>query len=358
MRILIVVPDQDQISGNWVTAKRFQQGLEQQGHQVALTGVSLQPQGRLRALVHAFVPDVALLLHAYRSGRPWLEDADDLDIPRVVLLTGTDVNHGLDDPAQHDLISTVLRHSSSVLVQNPLIAAELSAAHPGLSANLHILTPGITLGNVPYDLRKHHALAMEQVIFLCPAGLRPVKGLLELLEMSVEVASGNPAFLLAFCGPNLDDGYSRRLLAAIETRSWARYLGTIPAEAMASAMRSVDVVVNNSQSEGLANALLESAAVGVPVLARRIPGNAAVVRHNVNGLLYGNVAEYQSYALQLLDPRRRQQLTYPEPERYPALREAEDLSAILKQATRAESDRLTPSGWPLAGLDHTSEVQP
>jgi len=335
MRILIVVPEQDQVSGNWVTAKRFQQGLELQGHQVALSGVSLQPRGHLRRQVLAFVPDVALLLHAYRSGKPWLEEADDLHIPCVVLLTGTDVNHGLDDPAQHDLILTVLRHSSSVLVQNPLLAAELTAAQPGLSANLQILTPGITLGTAPYELRKQHALAMEQVIFLCPAGLRPVKGLLELLEMSGEVAAASPAFVLAFCGPSLEDGYSRRLLAAIESRPWARYLGTIPAEAMASAMRSVDVVVNNSQSEGLANALLEAATVGLPILARRIPGNAAVVRHNVNGLLYGDDVEFLNCALQLLDPKRRRLLACPEPERYPARREAEELAAILKQAISA-----------------------
>jgi glycosyltransferase involved in cell wall biosynthesis len=335
MRILIVVPDQDQISGNWVTAQRFQQGLKQQGHQVASLGVSLQPQGLLRRQLQAFVPDVALLLHAYRSGKPWLEEVDDLNVPCVVLLTGTDVNHGLDDPAQRDQIRTVLRRSRSALVQNPLIAAALTSAQPELSANLHILTPGITLGTAPYDLRHEHALAMAQVIFLCPAGLRPVKGLLELLEMSVEVASANPAFVLAFCGPTLDDGYSRRLLTAIECRPWARYLGAIPPEVMASAMRGVDVVVNNSQSEGLANALLEAAVVGIPILARRIPGNAAVVRHNVNGLLYGNEAEFQSCALQLLDPRIRRQLACPEPERYPARREAEQLAAILKQAIRA-----------------------
>ena len=32
MRILIVVPSQDPVSGNWVTAQRFKNGLEQLGH--------------------------------------------------------------------------------------------------------------------------------------------------------------------------------------------------------------------------------------------------------------------------------------------------------------------------------------
>ena len=338
MRILIVVPSQDPVSGNWVTAQRFKNGLEQLGHQVVLQGVSLQPQGLLRRQVQAFAPEVVLLLHAYRSGRPWQEEAGDSGLPCVVLLTGTDVNLGLGDPGQRDLIRTVLRRSACVLVQNPLIADELSAAHPELSANLRILTPGVTLGTTPYALRQQHALAREQVIFLCPAGLRPVKGLIELLEMSGKFAAENPAFLLAFCGPSLEDGYSRQLLSTIASRPWARYLGTIPAAAMASAMRGADVIVNNSQSEGLANALLEAAAIGIPILARRIPGNAAVVRHNINGLLYDGEEEFQRFALQLLDPYRRRQLVCPEPERYPANRETAELAAILAGAIKTGLD--------------------
>jgi glycosyltransferase involved in cell wall biosynthesis len=335
MRILIVVPNQDPVSGNWVSARRFRQGLEQQGLQVALLGTALNPQGQLRRHVQALAPDVALLLHAYRTGKPWLEEADDLGIPRVVLLTGTDVNNGLDDPGQRELIRTVLQGSACVLVQNPLIAAGLSAIHPELSANLRVLTPGITLGTAGYDLRGQHALAAEQVIFLCPAGLRPVKGLLELLEMSADVAAAKPCFVLAFCGPVLDEGYSGRLLAALARRPWARYLGVIPTAAMASAMRAADVVVNNSHSEGLANALLEAAAIGRPILARRIPGNATVVRHAVNGLLYGDETEFRDCALLLLDRNRRQQLIRPDPARYPAQREAAELAAILREAVRS-----------------------
>ena len=36
MRVLIVVPQQDRISGNWVTALRFRQGLMQRGCDVVI----------------------------------------------------------------------------------------------------------------------------------------------------------------------------------------------------------------------------------------------------------------------------------------------------------------------------------
>ena len=69
-------------------------------------------------------------------------------------------------------------------------------------------------------------------------------------------------------------------------RRWASYLGVIPPEAMAAAMGGADVIINNSLSEGLANSLLEAATLGIPILARNNPGNAALVRHGINGLLF------------------------------------------------------------------------
>lgn len=342
MRVLIVVPSQDRITGNWITAGRFQHGLEELGHQVALQAASQQPPGRLRLRLHDFSPDVALLLHAYRSGEPWLEETSGLDIPSVVLLTGTDVNQGLDDPEQSEIICTVMHQAALVLVQNPLIAAGLATSRPNLSAKLRLLSPGIILGSLPYDLRETHGLAREYPLFLCPAGLRPVKGLLKLLTMCDRLAitdSPDCPIQLVFCGPLLDADYSRRFLAALEERPWARYIGVIAPQAMANAMRGADVILNNSQAEGLANTLLEAATLGVPILACNIPGNAAVVRHNVNGLLYDNDQEFRQYVRELIDPERRRQLACPDPQRYHPGQESAELATILHDAINADRCR-------------------
>jgi glycosyltransferase involved in cell wall biosynthesis len=335
MRILIVVPDQDRISGNWVSARRFQHGLETHGHQVTVHGVQLHADAVFQTLLHEFLPDVAILLHAYRSGKPWLDIKKDLNIPYVVALTGTDINHGLDDPKQGPVIRSVLQQSAFSLLQNPLIAAEFSTTHPNLSENLCVLPPGITLGEATYDLRNNHGLAKEKTLFLCPAGLRPVKGVLELMEMFDQVTANNSASQLAFCGPILEESYGKRFLAAVEERPWASYLGAIPPDAMACAMRDADVILNNSRTEGLANVLLEAATIGVPILASKIPGNAAVVRHNSNGLLYSNAAEFTNYARQLLDRDRRLQLTCPDPDRYDTRHETTELIRVLQKTIRS-----------------------
>lgn len=50
-------------------------------------------------------------------------------------------------------------------------------------------------------------------------------------------------------------------------------------------LRAADIYVSASPSEGLSLALLEAMAAGLAVVAARIPGNEAVLRHGVDGLL-------------------------------------------------------------------------
>jgi glycosyltransferase involved in cell wall biosynthesis len=98
-------------------------------------------------------------------------------------------------------------------------------------------------------------------------------------------------------------------------------------------MRGADVILNNSRAEGLANALLEAATIGIPILARDIPGNAAVVKENINGLLYQD-ENFARRVQQLLERNKRQQLICPDSERYSPFREAKELSDLLMEAIR------------------------
>lgn len=330
MRILILVPQQDVVSGNWITAQRLQEGLEGLGHQTTLRGVGLQDATRLRRLVTECGPDVVLLLHAYRSGKPWLEVAQGCAVPYVVMLTGTDLNQGLEQTEQRPVIETVIKGAAFVLLHNPLLAATFRVNHPELTATLHTLPAAISLGTAPYALRERHGLAGEVPLFLCAAGLRPVKGQRELLPIFDRVAEEKPVQLV-FCGPELDADYSKSFLSDLAQRPWAHYLGVIPPPAMASAMGEADVVVNNSQSEGLANALLEAATLGIPILARNNPGNAALVRHGVNGLLFDDDRDCLEHAGRLLDKHYRLQISCPDSSYRPET-EAKELEAMLMEA--------------------------
>ncbi len=311
MRVLFVVPEQPRTTGNWVTALRHQQGLVSLGHEVRL----IATDGSVACLerqVTEFAPDLVHLLHAYRAGLPWLGCRQRSVIPSVLSMTGTDLNHGLDSAEQGPQIRVVLEQVGAIIIQNQLTVESFAAAHPGLAARLYHVAPGVSLGSDPYPLRQRHALPASSILFLLPAGIRPVKANLELLQLFDLVAEAAPFCQLLFCGSILDQGYGQRFLAALQARPWAHYLGEIPASAMAAVFREVDVVLNHSVSEGLPNALLEAAALGRPILARDIPGNRAAFIPDLNGLLYDSSENFVRQALALVrNSALRQRLVLP-----------------------------------------------
>jgi len=66
-----------------------------------------------------------------------------------------------------------------------------------------------------------------------------------------------------------------------------------------AAMQTCFAVVNSSTSEGMASAVLESMALGVPVLARNIPGNSALIKQRETGLLFNTPEEFVTLAKEL-----------------------------------------------------------
>lgn len=327
MRILIALPPVPAASGNQITADRYGHGLERRGHTVQMVSASPGQAGDLRRAVAGFRPDLVHLLHAYRTGAPWLEIESLL--PFVVTLTGTDIHHDLDTPDLGPIVRGVLEKAGGIITQNPLTVTEVKRHFPELADRVGFLPPGIILGVAPYPLRRQHAIPPGPLL-LHPAGIRPVKGNLELLELFDPLAAAGHSFTVAFCGPPLDETYSRRLFRSLDTRPWARYLGIIPPPAIPAALREADVVLNNSATEGMSNALLEAAALGRPILARGNPGNAAIVEHGRNGLLYGDGSAFLRHAAALLDPAFRASLSRPEPERYHPDREAAALEALYR----------------------------
>ena len=331
MRILICSPEYNDATGNWVTATRYRHGLEKFGHRVTLC--YLPPDFSVLEQVIADVqPEVLLLVHAYRTGKQWLQVRERWPVPTVVMLSGTDVNEGLLDVEQSLVIKQVLDQADAVVAQNQLLIDQFKLSHSELSAQLYFVPPSIELGTDSYQLRKLHGIAEHAVLFLCPAGLRPVKGLVELLELFDQLSVDSGKWQLAFCGPILDEDYAQRFLAAVTVRAWVHYLGVIAPKAMAAVLRQADVILNNSYSEGLPNSLLEAASLGKPILARDIVGNRPIVEHGVNGLLYQDNSSFVTAAQSLItDAALRTRLAQSRAERYHPDQEAKALNAVFTQ---------------------------
>lgn len=322
MRILIVVPRQPQGTGNWVTAERFVAGLVAIGHQVQVTETPVDSATTLLTAVKVFAPDAVLLLHAYRSGNPWLLSG--LDLPCLVLPTGTDLHHDCDDPVRRGVIEQLFTHARAILLQNHDDYQTLQR-QPELAAKLFHLPAAASLGDRPFNLERG-----EAPVLLHPSGIRPVKGNLELLQLCDRLAE-RQRFQLLFCGPELDPDYADRFREALSSRSWAKYLGTVPQAAMASLLRQCDLVLNNSISEGLSNALVEACSLGRPILARDNSGNRLVVEPGRNGLLYHSGQEFLNQADSLVsEPHRLAELTDRCRDKFSSDTEAKVLNQILQ----------------------------
>lgn len=329
MKFLILQPDQPAATGNAVTAERFRRSLAERGHQVRVLSVQPGSGAAVESLCRAWKPQAALLLHAFRSGAPWLQAG--VLVPFAVLLTGTDVNEGLDQPAQATVIREVLERAGVIFAQAPQVVAELKTRFPAWHSRLRHLPAGIHLGRLPYGLKKILGLSPEIPVFLHPAGVRPVKGNRELLAIFAPLAAKGLTFHLAFCGPILDQAYGHAFLDELAHRPWAGYLGVIPPDAMPAALREADVVLNNSRSEGLSNVLVEAATLGRPMLVTAIAGNQAVVRDGVNGFCCADPAEFTRRAEELLrDPALRLRLAQPQ-DQYLLDQEGEILARCLTE---------------------------
>jgi glycosyltransferase involved in cell wall biosynthesis len=332
MQLLIIVPRQPSTTGNHVTAQRFAALLPAHNWNCRIVETAADSAREIdQATVENF-PDAILLLHAHHSGRPWLSSEQARGIPTLLLMTGTDYNQDLYIPERAAVIAKVHQQVAGVIIQNQLLRLRLSQQIPSISDKLHLLPPGIRIGNETHPLREKLALVSSTPLFLCPAGIRPVKGNLELLLMCDQLVEQQPNFNLAFCGPPLDDDYTASFFDTLDERPWAHYLGEIPKMAMADAMRQADVIVNNSRSEGVSNALVEAVSLGRPILATDIIGNRAIVQHGKNGLLYYGQEQFQKQATQLIrDLKLRRQLSKPNPSAYSAEREGKLLAAILNK---------------------------
>lgn len=328
MRILFLTPSQPHTTGNWVSALRQKKELENLGHCVRILEVT-EDTAHLEAQANSFAPDIVNALHAYRSGVPWLTCPASQSIPLAVTLTGTDVHQGLDDPQQRPAILQVLARADAILTLCPATRQFLEHTYPALTSKLHHVPPAVDLGAEPFDLRKPWNIPDSAVLFLHPAGIRPVKGNLELLEMFDKVVDSQRC-RLAFCGPVLDRDYASRFFSALQKRPWAVHVGEIPHTAMAAVMRQADVILNNSASEGFSNTLLEAGSLGIPILARNIPGNAAAFRSGLEGLVFDTAEQFIRQAIMLTQhPAMRRRFSQPLASSQSMQQEARQMASIF-----------------------------
>nr|XP_021524617.1 glycosyltransferase 1 domain-containing protein 1 isoform X3 [Aotus nancymaae] len=120
----------------------------------------------------------------------------------------------------------------------------------------------------------------------------------ELQQHQMPPLTGIPFFNI-----QVDPVFTREVKAKVKRAAGVRLIGEMPQGDLHAVVKNCFAVVNSSVSEGMSAAILEAMDLEVPVLARNIPGNAAMVKHEVTGLLFSTPQEFVHLAKRLVsDP--------------------------------------------------------
>jgi L-malate glycosyltransferase len=279
MRVLILTPTAfPTISGNAMTVERWRQALNKKGLCVeVIASEGLDPL-EFQQQWQRIRPDIIHVHHAFKAGRLLLHPRivqQSIKAAIVVSPGGTDINEDIAQPEKQKTVLQIFQMARIFVIQNPVIIPRFRQFFPDPEKKIVYIPKAVCwFGDEAYDLRKIAACNPDDFLFLLPAGVRPVKGNLECLELMRRVHKLRPQIRFVAAGPAIDDAYAQQFAQKISELSYfALWIKTIPAAAMRSVYRASDIAVNFSSSEGLANSLMEAIAAGRPVLASDIAGN-------------------------------------------------------------------------------------
>ncbi|XP_066116929.1 glycosyltransferase 1 domain-containing protein 1 isoform X3 [Saccopteryx bilineata] len=238
-------------TGNAVTAQRVRDHLEAAGHVCLLRDAfDFDGPSEVAGLIRAEALEAALALHLYRAGRLLQGHG----IPFGVIFGGTDLNEDISQGEKKQVMGKVLEEARFAVAFTESMKA---------------------------------AACLQW-----GSQQRPMLPL-----------TGAPSFSV-----QVDPVFTREVKAKVERAAGVRLLPEMPQEDLHAVIQNCFALVNTSVSEGMSAAILEAMDLEVPVLARNIPGNAAVVQHGVTGLLFSDpqVEDFVQLAQGLLrDPALR-----------------------------------------------------
>ncbi|GFO61005.1 glycosyl transferase [Geomonas silvestris] len=334
MRVCLIAPNYFPAeNGNAVTVRRIERHLRLLGCEVRVFQVDKMAGEELLAGVKEFAPDLLHAFHGYHGGRMAHAIAEELKLPYLITLTGTDVYQALDDHRSFDT-HAALKGAVRLVAFHAYVKRRLGEHLPSMEERTVVIPQGVELPSLP-------ALPVpaqnEECTFLLPAGLRPVKNVLFPLQPLAALHALYPGIKLLLVGPVIDAGYAAEVMDALEQYPFARYLGTVGHDAMGNLYRSADVVLNSSLIEGgMSNAVLEALSHAKPLLVTDIEGNRSIIKECHTGMLYRDVGEFYRKAEHLAtDPALRERLGQNGRslvrDKYPPEREAEAYLELYRE---------------------------
>ncbi|XP_073413173.1 glycosyltransferase 1 domain-containing protein 1 isoform X3 [Dendrobates tinctorius] len=281
MRILFLAPLRAN-TGNSTTADRIKSHLEAAGHDCELLDAAgVQSPLDVAKLISQRMFDAGLAIHMYKAGRFLLANR----IPFGVIFGGTDINEDVKNAEKCRVMGAVLGEARFAVAFTYKMKEAAAKHWPQAISKIRIQPQGIrTTPNVAFDF--------------------------EAFLHNTEWHEREPRVCLAIIGPMVDPLFTNEVKAKLHNIDGVHLIEEIPQADLQALIKRSFAVVNSSLSEGMSAAILEAMDLEVPVLARDIPGNAAIVRHGDTGLLFSNPKEFVKLAKRLMsEPNLKRKIT-------------------------------------------------
>lgn len=270
MKVFLVTPAAPgSLSGNRVTAERWARLSRELGHEVE---IAERWDGE-----HC---DVLVALHARRSAGSVERVAEERpEIPRVVVLTGTDLYGDLPSGDARALDSLRRAHLLVGLHRRAADALPVEIREE-MRPKVRVIYQSVE----PTERPRPSAKPADDGFRVCLlAHVRPVKDPL-LAPRAAAFLPDDSEIEIVHAGEELDPAVGRELRAAAERSSRYRWVGPLPrAEAM-ELLSGSRLLLVTSKMEGGANVVSEAVAHGVPVLSTEIDGTAGLLGEDYPGL--------------------------------------------------------------------------
>jgi glycosyltransferase involved in cell wall biosynthesis len=143
---------------------------------------------------------------------------------------------------------------------------------------------GVDVTIIPPALRPVPDTKVARETFILAVGrLHPTKGFDLLIKAYARLAADFPTWRLTLIGSGPDKSILMGLCEELSVRDWVDFME--PVRDVDAWTARAGLVVLPSRSEAFGNALLESMAMGAPVISTNRPGPASLIEDGVNGRL-------------------------------------------------------------------------
>jgi glycosyltransferase involved in cell wall biosynthesis len=201
------------------------------------------------------------------------------------------------------LITKLVLYNSAALISLTLdMSKEIRRLY---DIDSYIIPNGIELKKIKRTSEASNIQSKKGFIVLFVGTLRPIKGVKYLIESMKIIIQSNTEVKLYILGDGEEREKLELLCKQLELSSAIYFKGKVSNAEAIDYMRSADILVLPSLSEGFPLVLLEAMASGLPVVSTRIRGIPEIVVENENGFLVepANTEELAQKILLLLNDK-------------------------------------------------------